>query len=165
MKWKDMLKPNLEKIIILLILFTFFPWPRQVYVTPMFHTTFLFYGPVTLSEILSIPLQLGTTYGSSEAMFGRLFSNQMLSTYLMFAVFLIVCYLVASFISYKTKFLKTTKIKTILSFVILLGSFIGLLILFISHTYNENALGFNFIVPLIIFSIFYIIYSLVEKKK
>jgi hypothetical protein len=39
------------------------------------------------------------------------------------------------------------------------------LILFIGHTYNEKALGFNLIVPLIIFSIFYIIYSLLEKKK
>jgi len=165
MDWKEFFKPNLEKIILLLILFTFFPWPRQIYVTPMFHTTFLFYGPVTLSEILSIPLQLGTSYGSSEAMFGRLFSNQMLSTYLMFALFLIVCYLLASFISYKTNFLKPTKIKTRLSFGILCVSFIGLLILFVTHTYNEKALGFNLIVPLLIFSIFYIIYSLVERKK
>lgn len=165
MNWKEMLKPSLEKIITLLILFTFSPWPRQIYVTPMFYTTFLFYGPVTLSEILSIPLRLGTTYGSSEAMFGRLFSNQMLSTYLMFAVFLIICYLLASLISYKTNFLKSTKTKTILSFIIFLVSFVGLLVLFISHTYNENALAFNIIIPLVLFSLFYIIYSLIQKRK
>ena len=165
MEWKEILKPNLEKIILLLILFTFFPWPRQIYVTPMFHTTFLFYGPVTLSEILSIPLQLGITYGSSEAMFGRLFSNQMLSAYLIFALFLIVCYLLSAFISHKTNFLKPTRRKTILSFTLLGISFLGLLMLFTTHTYNKNALSYNLIIPLILFGIFYMIYSLIERKK
>lgn len=164
MNWKKILKPNLEKIILLLIIFTFFPWPRQIYVTPMFHTTFLFYGPVTVAEILSIPLQLGITYGSSEAMFGRLFSNQMLTTYLVFILFIIICYLVAGFISYKTKFLKPTKIKSLLSFALLFISFIGLLILFTGHTYNEKALTLNVIGPLILFSIFYVGYSVIEKK-
>lgn len=164
MNLKEFLKPNLEKIILLLIIFTFLPWPRQIYITPGFFISFLFYGPITLAEILSIPLQLGTRYGSPIAIFGKLFGSQMLLTYLNFIMVVVLSYLSSCFISYKTLFLKPTKTKAIISFSILAITSTGLLILFLDG-YNEKALGFNIIFPLIIFSIVYVIYSLIEKRK
>lgn len=165
MNWKEFFKPKLERIIILLIVFTFFPWPRQIYITPNFFISFLFYGPITLAKILSISLQLGTTYGASTSISGRLFSNQILLTYLNLIIVIFLSYLLSCFISHKTTFLKPTKIKSVISFSILLILFTALLILFLSRgLYNENALSLNIMVPLALFSILYVVYSLFENK-
>lgn len=164
MNIKEFLKPNLGKIIIFLILFTLFPWPRQIYVTPRFYTTFLFYGPIKVAEILSIPLQLGVHYTSRDVMLSRLFSPVMRSVFLNLLLVLILSYLLSCLISIKTNFLRPTKIKTVLSFIFLVVSFIALPILFLSRgIYNEKALTFNILVPLVVFNIFYLIYSLAEK--
>ena len=154
--WKEFFKPSLEKIIIFLIVFTVLPWPREIYATPSFFTTFLFYGPVTLSEIL-VEL-IPTPY------LPKLLSGRMLEMYPVFIAFILSSCLVSCFISYKTTFLKLTKIKSILSFAVLIISFVGLLIFLIGEGYSDTALGFNIIIPLFLFSIFYIIYSLIEKK-
>ncbi|MCX6796600.1 MAG: hypothetical protein NTW06_03840 [Candidatus Falkowbacteria bacterium] len=165
MKWEILLKPSIEKVVIFLILFTFLPWPREIYITPSFHLTFLFYGPVTLSEILSIPLQLGDHYASPEYMYGRLFSGQMIRIYCSFFLFLITCCFFSIFLSNKTIFFKATKIKTLLSFLILFLFFSGLLFfLLATDRYdNNNALALNIVIPLFLFSIFYIFYSTFQK--
>lgn len=162
MEWKKFFKPNLEKILILVIVFTFFPWPRQIYITPGFFTSFLFYGPITLSEILSILLQINNPYGS---VLPRLFSNYMVGTYLNFTVVLVLSYLLSCFIAYKTSFFRPTKSKSIITLLILLVSFIIFLILFLPSGYNENALSFNILISLILFSISYITYSFIQKNK
>lgn len=164
MNIKEFFKPTLEKIIIFLIIFTFFPWPRQIYITPRFYTSFLFYGPIRVAEILSVPLELGHHFGSTAIMFSTLFSPVMRSIFLNLLLVVILSYLLSCLISLKTNFLKPTKIKVILSFVSLFIFFIAPLVLFLSRgIYNEKAMAINILLPLVIFSFFYLIYSSFQK--
>lgn len=166
MDWKEFLKPNWEKAIIFLIVFTFFPWPRQIYVTPMFFTTFLFYGPVAISLILSIVFQADTSFGSLEGMLGRLFSGQLLFVYANLIAVIVLSYLAACFVSHKTSFLRPTKTKAILSFAVLLVSFALILATLVSRDiFNENAMTAIVLGPLFLFSIFYLLYSLIKKRQ
>jgi hypothetical protein len=79
--WKELFKPTLGKIIMCVILFTFFPWPMSNYVGHhRFVTSYLLTGPVLLAELVNIPLQWGHHYGSTGVMIrsviGGLFSDQ-----------------------------------------------------------------------------------------
>ena len=156
----EILKPNLEKLIIFLILFTFLPWPNLTMVgcqsMPNFGICgipFPFYGPAVVEGISSTILTwLGDYPHSLEGL-----------TILSLIVFLIACYLLAGFIQYKTKLLKPTKTKSILSFALLLIAVAGMI--FLLHPSYDKEITLICDISLAVFSIFYVVYSLIEKKK
>jgi hypothetical protein len=114
---------------------------------------FPFFGPSSTVEISSTLLTwLGDYPNSLDGLF-----------VITFIIFLFICYLLAGLISYKTKLLKPTKTKSILSFALLLIPFVGLIALLRpSYVKEFTLIG---IISLTIFSVFYLAYSLAEKKK
>lgn len=160
MRLTEILRPSLEKLIIFLILFTFLPWPNISWGScqsmPNFGICgipFPFYGPASFVGISSTLL---TWLGDYPHTLDGLFV-------VMLVIFLVACYLIAGFISQKTKFLKPTKTKSILSFTLLFISFVGLIAL-LRPSYDKEFTLIG-IISLTIFSVFYVVYSLAEKKK
>lgn len=159
MRLTEILRPSLEKLIIFLILFTFLPWPNISALScqslPNFGICgipFPFYGPASVVGLSSTLLTwLGDYPHTLDGSFAA-----------MFIIFLVACYLIAGIIAVKTKLLKPTKTKSISSFALLLITFVGLIILLQPNDKGVTLIG---IISLAIFSIFYMVYSLIEKKK
>jgi len=161
----EILRPTISKLIVLLVVFSFFPWPYEINNGDMYSysLSFLCYGPLTLTMLLNIPLQYHDMPNSLEIIKTKLLTPQMISLYFIFLAFVLLCYLVACIVTYKSLVFKPTPVKSIMSFLILIAALASLTYLFIGNNYDETKLHFTIMGSFLIFDSFYILNSIIES--
>ncbi len=124
----------------------------------MFRTVFLFSGPISLAEILFNVFRLD---------WGRLMGNQMLFLNLSVLFLISICYWLTCWISYKFPSMNATRGKAITSLSIFLACIVALVALFflsaVHPLYNERVFTAFLTLPLVMSSLTYLIYSLIQK--